>query len=159
MSLDWKHVISAGFAAGLIFLIVEMVLVGVVMGTPFGPPRMMAAIVMGTGVLPPPPTFDLGIFVVAMLVHFGLSFVLAAIYALLIARFAKSLGAAIVAGLVFGAVVYFVNFYIMTGAFPWFANARNWITIVAHLIFGLVIGVMSREIPVVEHREPAEPAA
>jgi hypothetical protein len=31
-----------------------------------------------------------------------------------------------------------VNFYGFTALFPWFAMARNWISIFGHLVFGLV---------------------
>lgn len=38
----------------------------------------------------------------------------------------------------FGLVVYWVNFYGFTEVFPWFAAARNWITVFAHIVFGIV---------------------
>jgi uncharacterized membrane protein YdjX (TVP38/TMEM64 family) len=47
---------------------------------------------------------------------------------------------AIVAGTLFGVLVYFFNFYIMTAVFPWFGMARGTISIVAHAVFGLVLG-------------------
>ena len=52
----------------------------------------------------------------------------------------------IVAGVVFGLIVYLVNFYGMSSFFPWFAMARNWISIAAHVIFGIVLAyaLMSR---------------
>lgn len=76
--------IAGGIVAGLIFVLVEMILVPTVGGgSAFGPPRMMAAIAMGKDVLPPPATFDAGIFAVGMLVHFALSAVLGVIFALL----------------------------------------------------------------------------
>jgi len=36
--------------------------------------------------------------------------------------------------------VYFVNFYGMTAVFPWFAMARGWIGIFAHIVYGAVLG-------------------
>jgi len=57
--LDWKAAVWAGVIAGLVFLILEMIMVPVFAnGSPWGAPRMMAAIVMGQGVLPPLVTFD-----------------------------------------------------------------------------------------------------
>jgi hypothetical protein len=39
-------------------------------------------------------------------------------------------------------VIYAVNFYGFTVLFSWFAEARNWITILAHAIFGLTLGLV-----------------
>ncbi len=42
-------------------------------------------------------------------------------------------------GAIFGLVVYGVDFYGFTGVFPWFENARNMVTIVSHVLFGIVL--------------------
>ena len=36
-----------------------------------------------------------------------------------------------------GSALYAVNLYGFTALFPWFAQARDWITITAHLMFGV----------------------
>lgn len=132
--------IIAGLVAGLVFLIVEMILVPTVGGGAlWAPPRMMAAIALGEGVLPPPATFDAGTIFVGMLVHFALSAVLGVIFALVMRGVASSRGLVLAAGLVFGLAVYVVNFYGLTALFPWFAMARNAISIFAHAVFGLVL--------------------
>ncbi len=136
-----KTGIIGGLVAGLVFLIVEMILVPTVGGgSAFGPPRMMAAIVMGEGVLPPPATFDAPIFLVGMLVHFVLSIVLGVVFAALFARRAYSDTTLIGIGAAFGLVVYFIHFFGLTAIFPWFEMARNWITVFAHIVFGAVLG-------------------
>ncbi len=136
-----KNGIVGGLVAGVVFMILEMLLVPLVGGgSAFGPPRMIAAIVMGEGVLPPPATFDASIFLVAMLVHFGLSMVLGIIFAVIFARRALSETAFIGIGAAFGLAVYFVHFYGLTAIFPWFEMARNWISIFAHIVFGAVLG-------------------
>ncbi len=132
--------VVAGLVAGLVFLVVEMALVPTVGdGAMWGPPRMMGAIALGEGVLPPPATFDAAIVAVGMIVHFALSAVLGVIFALLAARLSLGRGALVALGALFGLAVYLVNFYGLTAIFPWFAMARNWITILAHLIFGAVL--------------------
>lgn len=142
-TIDWKAAIWAGIIAGLVFMILEMLLVQLVgEGSMWGPPRMMAAIVMGREVLPPPATFDAGVFIVAMLVHFVLSLVYALIFAAIVSRWPMPTTGAAIGGLVFGLVIYAVNFYGFTVLFPWFAEARNWITILAHAIFGLTLGLV-----------------
>lgn len=130
-----------GLVAGLIFVIVEMMLVPTIGGgSALGPPRMMAAIVMGEGVLPPPATFDLTIMMVGMLVHFVLSAVLGAAFGLVLGGRGLSTLMLIVLGTLFGLAVYAVNFYGFTALFPWFAMARGGITIFAHAVFGAVLG-------------------
>lgn len=140
-NIDTKAAIWSGIIAGLVFVMAEMILIATVAGgSPWGPPRMMAAIVMGTDVLPPPATFDVVITMIGMMIHFVLSIVLAFILGFAISRWRLGTGKAILLGIVFGLIVYLVNFYIFTGLFPWFSNARNAITLVSHLLFGGVLG-------------------
>ncbi|TCO77875.1 hypothetical protein [Chromatocurvus halotolerans] len=139
--IDVKATLWAAFIAGAVFMMLEMLMVPVFMGgSPWAPPRMIAAIAMGKGVLPPPPTFDAVIMLVAMLIHFGLSVFLAFLFAF-IAR-GRAIGMAIGLGVVFGIVVYLVSFYGMTTIFPWFAKARGWIPIFAHIVYGAVLGLV-----------------
>jgi hypothetical protein len=140
-SLNWKAVISAGVIAGIVFMMLEMILIMIWKGqSPWGPPRMMAAMVMGQGVLPPPATFDIGITMAAMIVHFMLSVVLAVIFGLVISRLTLSFAASIVVGTIFGLSVYLVDFYIFTAWFPWFEMSRGAITLFSHAMFGLALG-------------------
>lgn len=145
--LDWKAAVWAGLIAGAVFLMLEMAMVKFVQGmSPWGPPRMMAAMVMGEGVLPPPPgsgempTFDVGVMMVAMMVHFMFSIMMGFIFAILHSLLNMSLATAIVAGTIFGLVIYYVDFYIFTALFPWFAMARGMVSIVGHAVYGLVLG-------------------
>jgi len=138
-TLNLKAAVWAGLAAGFVFMALEMALVALMMGeSPWAPPRMIAAIGMGEGVLPPPATFDAGIFAVAMAIHFALAVVLAVILGWAISRFALGMPASLVGGAIFGLVIYYVNFYGFTALFPWFAMARGPIGIFAHLVFGAV---------------------
>lgn len=158
--LNAKAAITAGIVAGIVFMLLEMALVMLVQGqSPWGPPRMMGAIVMGKDVLPPPASFDATIMAVGTMVHMVLSIVLAFILGWIISHWRMSLMTAIIAGIVFGLIVYLVDFYIMTAMFPWFAMARGPINIFAHAVFGLVAGwvyhAMARPDHVDDRREPA----
>lgn len=152
--IDRGAAIRAGLIAGIIFMLLEMGLVATAgEGSLWGPPRMIAAMLMGDGVLPPPATFDFTIFMVAMVIHLILSVLLALVYALVADRAGWGMGTAAVAGMVFGLIIYFFNFYAMTVVFPWFAMARGAISIVAHLAFGLVLGYFYRRFsPIVIQR-------
>lgn len=135
--VDWSKAILAGIIGGAVFMMLEMILVGTVGGgSPWGPPRLIAAIGMGKDVLPPPATFSAGVFIVAMIIHFILSIIFALILAFFIARL--SMNVALVVGAVFGLALYLVNFYGFTTVFPWFAMARSPITIITHILFGVV---------------------
>jgi hypothetical protein len=139
--LDWKGVIWAALIAGAVFLVMEMALVGTVgSDSPWAPPRMIAAMAMGEDVLPPPATFAAGPVAVALVIHVALSTVYAIILGWAISRWRLGLGASIAAGLVFGIAIYLVNFYLFTGIWPWFATARNAISVSAHAVYGLVLG-------------------
>ncbi|TMM50070.1 hypothetical protein [Qipengyuania marisflavi] len=136
-----RNGIIAGLVAGLVFLLVEMMLVPTVGGGAlWGPPRMMAAIGMGPDVLPPPATFDAAIVMVGMIIHFVLSAVLGALFALAMRSLDLSRNMVMLVGMLFGLAIYFVNFYGFTAMFPWFAMARGAITAFAHLVFGGVLG-------------------
>ncbi len=129
----------AGLIAGAVFMMMEMGLVALSGGSPWGPPRMIAAIVMGEGVLPPPASFDLMIMMAAMAIHLMLSIVIGVGFAFIAKRFGLLMAVGV--GAVVGLALYVVNFYGMTAIFPWFAMARNTISIVSHIAFGMVLGL------------------
>lgn len=136
-SISFKDAVWAGIIAGLIFMMLEMFLVPAFLdGSPWGPPRMIAAIILGKEVLPPPGTFDFGIFMAALILHMVLSVIYAIILAMIINATKAFFWVSILIGAVFGFVLYLVNFYLFTGVFPWFANARNWVSVFAHIVFG-----------------------
>ena len=138
---DWRAAIGAGIAAAIVFLILEMVMVPVFLGgNAWDPPRMMAAILLGERVLPmpgqTPVPIDAAIVTAALTVHTTLSIIYAVILAVLVMRVPPAAGLAV--GAAFGVTLYIVNFYGFTAVFPWFAMARNWVSIVAHAVFGIV---------------------
>lgn len=161
--LNVKAAVWGGIVAGLVFIIVEMALVALVQGqSPWGPPRMMAAMVMGKGVLPPPATFDAGIAMIAMVVHMMLSILLGFVFGFAASAMRLGLAAILAAGVAFGLIVYFVDFYIFTAVFPWFAMGRGPINIFAHALFGFVLAwvyhAIASRAEVDEHEAPGATA-
>lgn len=136
---DWRAAAIAGIVAGVVFLVVELGALWLMGESPWGPPRMIAAIVMGRDVLSQAVP-GAGVMLAALAVHFVLSVALGLIMATIMApfRFDSSVGIASLAGAVFGVAVYWVNFYGMTQFFPWFAEARGVLSFLAHAVFGLV---------------------
>lgn len=139
-----KSAAEAGLIAGAVFLVLEMLLVGIAQGTPWAPPRMIGAILLGPDALPPPAGFALGAVLAGLVVHFVMSALFGLGIGALVSR--MSTGTAILVGLAAGLVLYVVNFYVLTAVFPWFADGRNLITIVAHLVFGGVAAWAYKEL-------------
>jgi len=136
---DWKAAAWSGLIAGVVFVIAQMVLVWLVMGmSPWAPPQMMAAMLLGKDVLPPPAEFSMPVMAAAMAVHLPLSIIYGLILGWMVHRL--EMGTALLAGAAFGFIaVYLVNFYLIAPVlFPWFVEAQNWISIAAHVLFGMV---------------------
>lgn len=136
--VDWRAAIIAGIVSGIVFLIVHMLLFAVVLRTPFVPLRILAAFVMGDGVLPPPPSFDAGSAVVGIIVLLIVSILLACFIALILHRWGMLVG--IIGGALWGAAFYFLLFYGISLFFPWLYPLRNWMTFAALAIFGATAG-------------------
>ena len=136
---DWPAAVIGGCVAGAVFLVIELFAMRVVGQSVGATPRMIAAIVMGRGVLAHPATFAPSVMLAALVTHFALSVLFAVILAVIMAPFSldSSVEMASLVGVVFGGVVYVVNFYGMTRFFPWFVDARSWVSFVCHIVFGL----------------------
>jgi hypothetical protein len=135
----WSAALYASIAAGILAMLVQIALwsifADVLPTILFRDARFTAAIVMGRAVLPPPATFDGGIMLVATLVHFALSIIYGLSVSWVIARLRAA--PSLIVGAIFGLAVYGLNMYGFTAVFPWFEAARDWITIAAHLAFGI----------------------
>ena len=61
-------------------------------------------------------------------------------YSVILSRVIARLGTALslLAGIVFGLLLYGINMYGFTALFPWFEATRDWITVIAHVVFGIV---------------------
>lgn len=149
--IRWPLAIGAGSIAGIIFMGLEMILVQIFRGESlWGPPRMIAAILLGKSVLTSTASFNLAVFITTLALHFVLSIV----YALILAWIVHSLDATrgILVGAGFGLLLYFINFYGFTALFPWFAMARNPITIFTHIVFGIVVAWVYKFLPTLKIR-------
>ncbi|MEW5850774.1 MAG: hypothetical protein AB2A00_18445 [Myxococcota bacterium] len=139
-SVDLGAALVAGIVAGVVFIVLDVTLVPLLgLGSPWEPVRMIAAIALGPSVLPPPATFDLRIFLVAMMVHFSLSSIYSVVRVVVVEGWAQSL-TPLSRGL-YGLVIYLVNFYGFTRFFPWFAEARGWVSILVHVAWGMVLPI------------------
>lgn len=138
--VDWRAALWAGLISGLLFLLINLLVVPLVVG---GNARTMlrffASLVMGEGVLVGESLTPVAI-VVGLLTHF----VLSVLYALLIAYIIHRGGviSGIIGGALLGLALYSINFYTFTYFFPWFFAMRNWVFVVAHGVFGALAGAL-----------------
>jgi hypothetical protein len=136
--VDWRAAIIAGIVSGLAFLLINLVLTAVAVGSPWVVTRLIASILLGDSVLPPPASFDLATFLVALVVTLALAILFACLLAVMIHRWGLIVG--IVGGALFGLALYVINFYAISYFFPWFFPMRSWIMVVAHAVYGALAG-------------------
>lgn len=113
--------------------------------SPWRVTQLTAALTMGgqAALSDPGSQFNLTIVAVALVTHYvlGIFSGLAVAWILAVIHRFGRLDVAEVVGGVFGALIYFINFHLLTAWAPWFAELRGWGTFILHLIFGLVAAV------------------
>lgn len=144
--VDWFAAGVAGFVAGAVMMVLELFWAAS-MGDvgPWRVTQLTAALTMGSEATlnAPASQFNLAVVTVALATHYALGIFSGLVLAWILAaihRFGR-LGVAEAVGGAFGAVIYVVNFHILTVWAPWFAELRGWGTFILHLIFGLVAAV------------------
>jgi hypothetical protein len=138
--VDFRAVFWAGIVSGLVFLVVNMLLSLLFLGTPWIFIRMVAALLLRQDVLPPPASFDPAIFIVALVIHLLLSIFFTTVLALMIHKWGLLVG--IIGGAIFGLALYAINIYTFSFFFPWFFSLRSWIILLSHVFYGATAGGM-----------------
>ena len=143
-SLNWRAALAAGIVAGTVATAAQVILWWTFTDDLpeifFRDARLTAAILLGQSVLPPPATPDRTVILVAGLIHVLLSMAYGFALACVISRLTRR--TALLAGCVFGLILYAVNMHIVTNVYPWFSAARDWITVVTHVIFGISLAAI-----------------
>lgn len=130
--------IGAGLIAGVIFAAAEIVGSAVMGNPPLMPLRAFASVVLGESALQ---TASLGTaVVVGVVAHLVLSAIFGVIYGLLNSTFSSktetSFGRQAGLGLLFGAVLWIVNFQIIARIlYPWFLGMPQLYQVLMHAIF------------------------
>ena len=135
--MDWGAAGWAGLAAGAAFILLQT-FSGLVFGEGGSTEavRRLASVALGESVLSEEQPFTTLTFFAAAIVHIPLSLIYARVLAAIIHKLdmARALGV----GALFGAILYFVNYYAVSDFFPWFISARGPEALVSHLVFGLL---------------------
>ncbi|HSI59131.1 MAG TPA: hypothetical protein VLA16_16340 [Ideonella sp.] len=144
---DWSAAAVSGFAAGAVLMVLELIWVS--FGDSGGPWRisqMVAALTLGQQEVlhAPAHVFQADIVAAALLTHYGLGVAFGLALGVVVAgfRIERQPGAMALAGVLFGLALYVINFYGVTTAFPWFAELRGWVTLAAHVAFGLTTSLL-----------------
>jgi len=155
--VDWRSAIFAGVVGGIVLLVLEMMFTKSVVGSPWVFPRLLAAVVLGPKVLPPPATYDVGLLAAALLVHLPLSIAFSCLIAFVLHKWGLVVG--ILGGAVLGMCLYWINFGTVFNLVSWFAPMKSAWTMWAHVVFGAICGgtyeLLEKERFVVE--TPVEP--
>ena len=145
---DALAALEAGLAGAVVAVaLLQFFAVSIYDESPWRLMRMMAAVVRGPGALEPDDEFDAVVVATGTLVHFALSLLYALALACLISEAPRRHVALI--GLAFGTALYFANFHGFAALFPWFAPLRTLDTLVAHMLFGVIVAEGYRAI---DHR-------
>lgn len=136
--MDWSAAIRAGLLAGAIFLVASMILTMLYVGSPWVVLRLIASLVLGTAILPPPASFDPGIAVVAVAIHLLIAMAVTLLISGTLHRWGLVVG--ILGGAVFGLAIYLINFYALSYLVPWFFPMKSWIMLLSHVLFGALAG-------------------
>lgn len=147
----WLPVLYAGVAAGIFSTVAQIILWWLfwdeLPSILYRDARFAAAIILGEGILPPPATLDWYVMFIATLLHFGLSIAYAIILSWLIRGI--DITNSLIAGGLYGLGLFLMNMYGFVMIFPWFVDTRDWITVTAHIAFGVsaagVYKVLSRQ--------------
>jgi hypothetical protein len=139
---DWTAAVVAGFAAGAILMVLELIWAAFFTGSegPWRISQLAAALTLGTGALQGSPfAFDAGIVAMALATHYmlGVAFGIVLSHILAGFRYDTSVAAMLLIGAVCGVLLYLLNFHGLTQVFPWFIELRGWTTLGAHLVLSI----------------------
>ena len=140
---DWIAAAVAGFAAGALLMVLELLWAMIIGSNPWTVSYMVAAIVAGPGALNAA-DFSLPLVALALVIHYVLGIVFGMVLAAVISafHFDANPGMAVAAGAAFGVALYLLNFFGMAQFFPWFSAMRGWTTLAAHLVFGMAAAII-----------------
>jgi predicted small integral membrane protein len=138
--------IGFGLVAGLIFGVMEVIGAAMMGNPPLMPVRMFASVVLGEEAMMQTPLSTA--VPIGLIAHFALSAMFGLVYGLINSRLSAatetSYGRQAVIGLVFGAMLWLVNFQIVARIlYPWFLEAPQFLQMAMHaMFFGLPLALM-----------------
>jgi hypothetical protein len=143
---DWAVGLVSGLAAGAVLMVLDLLWSVVVeSGGPWRTSHMIAPIFTGADAAQLTEyKFSWGVVAIALAVHYALGMLFGLVLAAVMTPLHLDVtpAKAIVAGIVAGAILYVVNFHLLTQMFPWLAELRGWPSIAANLLFGATAALL-----------------
>lgn len=138
---DWPAALIAGFLAGALLMILELLWAVSGGNDPWLVAHKVAGITLGQNVATTS-EFSIRVIATALITHYLLGMLFGCILAAILSAFRldDSPGMAFGIGAAFGIVIYIFNFYVMAKAYPWFVEMRTLETFIGHVIFGMTAG-------------------
>jgi hypothetical protein len=136
--VDWRAVMIVGMASALVFLIVNIVLQTVYIGSPELTWRILASVFQGPEVIPPGGSTSMSLILAALAVHIPLSIIFTALIAVVVHEW--NFIVSVLVGGVMGLALYAINFYGLAYFFPWMKPMASWLMMSSHIAFGAVAG-------------------
>lgn len=136
--VDWRAVFIAGMASALVFLVVNIVLQSVYLGSPALTWRILASVFQGPEVIPPGNGTSMTLILAALAVHIPLSILFTALIAVVVHEWGIVIS--ILIGALMGLAVYAINFFGLSYFFPWMEPMSSWLMMSSHIAFGAFAG-------------------
>jgi hypothetical protein len=143
---DWTAAAVAGFAAGAVLMVLDLLWSAAFTQGPWRTSHMIAPVFLGVDALR---TTGWGFSVPVVAVSLALHYVMGMLFGLLTGAVLAQLqldeipSHAGPAGAVMGVLLYLFNFHFVLVLFmPWLAELRGGPTLAAHAVFGAVIGLL-----------------
>lgn len=144
---DWMAAAVSGLAAGAVLMVIELVWAAISAGdAPWRISQLVAALTLGPyqTLSASAQRFDAVIVAAALATHYGLGVAFGLLLGQVIAGLHVESHPVTMAaiGVAFGALLYLLDFHLLTEFFPWIAELRGWRTFAAHLVFGLTAALL-----------------
>ncbi|KAA3644882.1 MAG: hypothetical protein DWQ07_15890 [Chloroflexi bacterium] len=137
-TLDISAALWAGLISGLVFLATGVLLPWLTLGDLGLILRILASIPLGPEVVPAGSVSPFVTTLVATVMHLALSLGFGMLIALVVHRWGLLVG--ILGGALMGLALYGINFFSLSFFFPWVFPLRNWMLLLAHILFGALAG-------------------
>ncbi len=136
--VDWRAAGISGILSGAFALLLNIILSSFLLDSPWVFIRIIASLLFGRSIMPPPAGFSAEALLAAAGIHLLLGLLYSAIIAIVIHQWGILIS--FFGGAALGLAFYTINFYFFTIAFPWFYAFRSWAFLVTHILFGAFAG-------------------
>ncbi|NJK80866.1 MAG: hypothetical protein HC876_04365 [Chloroflexaceae bacterium] len=143
--LFFSRTVQLSVIAAIAFLLFQMAAAWLVQGNPVTPIRSIGAIIMGERDAFDPDYPLVNVIILALIVHLLLAGLFGAIFGGIVARWNEMLARTplrlFIVAVVYGVLLWLLNFYVIApGVFPWLADNNPIVQLLAHALYGSVMG-------------------